>query len=433
MACSWSRWARYRRGPSAGAAGRGHRPVAVQAARSSPSWQRTPHRPGTAPPSRAGLGQGTDTSASVCGSSQCVLAPRFGALAPFRSRPARSVIARSSANLAFRIAAGAARLAALYLATHAVGAFVGWQVMAEAEPARAAADEPKDEDDEDDEDDAKTKSTKKSKTFKSGDKQPDARLTRITRYNAFCPTCVPQEATPEPSPLPGGVDMPVLEFPDAVRTQLPLALVATMEAEAPGISLATISQNDGGTGVYAEGDEVLANVTLLTVDLGIVYLRTATRVEYLQLSSDEPPPKPGRTTTDTKKKDDGKTSKSKYELDGASDAIKCDGMSCTVERRFVQQLLANPAVLATQGNARPYERQGLSGFRLSRVRKGTLPRLLGLRTGDLITAINGQPLNSLDGAMKLYAKLRNASHLTVDMVRNKSGTRHEMRLDIQII
>lgn len=333
--------------------------------------------------------------------------------------------------MAFRVAAGAARLGALYLATHAIGAFVGWQVMAEAESPEARTDEEDDEEDEDeDEDDAKDKSKATKSKYAMGDRQPDARLTRITRYNAFCPACLPEEAVEDGPPPPGGDDTLELEFPDAVRTQLPLALVATMEAEAPGISLATISQHEGGTGVYAEGEQVLDNVTLLAVDLGIVYLQTATRVEYLQLSSDEPPPKPTKLES---KKDDKDTKKSKYELDGAADAIKCQGMSCTVERQFVQQLLANPAMLATQGNARPYEKEGVSGFRLSRVRSGTLPRMLGLRTGDLITAINGQPLNSLDGAMKLYAKLRNASHLTVDMIRNKSGTRHEMRLDITII
>lgn len=314
--------------------------------------------------------------------------------------------------MAFRVAAGAARLGALYLATHAIGAFVGWQVMAEAESPEARTDEEDDEEDEDeDEDDAKDKSKATKSKYAMGDRQPE-------------------EAVEDGPPPPGGDDTLELEFPDAVRTQLPLALVATMEAEAPGISLATISQHEGGTGVYAEGEQVLDNVTLLAVDLGIVYLQTATRVEYLQLSSDEPPPKPTKLES---KKDDKDTKKSKYELDGAADAIKCQGMSCTVERQFVQQLLANPAMLATQGNARPYEKEGVSGFRLSRVRSGTLPRMLGLRTGDLITAINGQPLNSLDGAMKLYAKLRNASHLTVDMIRNKSGTRHEMRLDITII
>ncbi|MCX4245966.1 type II secretion system protein GspC [Paraliomyxa miuraensis] len=334
------------------------------------------------------------------------------------------------APVAIRLVSGAATLVALYLGTHAIGAFMGWKVMDVEPPEAAAAEDDEAEAEADDEED-ESKRKPKIPTVKT---QPDARLTRITRYNAFCPTCVPEDAPPEEAAQPALPVTPTgeLEFPGAVRSQLPLALVATMEAEAPGISLATISKQDGGTGVYAEGDEVLDQVTLLAVDLGIVYLRTATRVEYLQVSSDDPPPVPTAMPTP---KDEGKDppKTNKNEIDGASDAISCQGMSCTVKREFVSQLLANPAVLAGQGNARPYSRDDLKGFRLSRVKSGSVPNMLGLRSGDVITGINGQPLDSLDGAMKLYARLRNASHLTVDLTRNRSGERQELRLDISII
>jgi general secretion pathway protein C len=335
---------------------------------------------------------------------------------------------------------GAGQLGALYLATHAIGAFLGWKVMADAEPAEVASAEDEDDEDADAEADDAEGEGKSKPAIPTVKTQPDARLTRITRFNVFCPTCAPEEAVAmagEAPPLPGrGGEMEALEFPGAVRTQLPLALLATMEAKAPGISLATLSQQDGGTGVYAEGEEVLPSVTLVAVDLGIVYLENKSvgggRVEYLQVSSDDPPPAPKAPEEAAAEKDE-KPKKKTNEIEGASDAIACNGTSCTVERQFVNQLLANPAVLASQGNARPYARDDLKGFRLSRAKSGTLPHMLGLRSGDVITAINGQPLDSLDGAMKLYAKMRNASHLTIDVTRNKSGARQEIRLDVSII
>lgn len=348
-------------------------------------------------------------------------------------------IARLTPSSALRLALGAGQLVALYLATHAIGAFAGWKVMADAEaPAAEADDEDAEPEADEDDDEAKKKVAPPPSVT-----QPDARVTRITRYNAFCPTCAPEEpeadaaATPEGPMLAGTGE---LEFPGAVKTQLPIALLATMEAGPPGISLATISQADGGTGVYAEGEEVLPRVTLLAVDLGLVYLRNhnvggtaGSRVEYLQVSSDDPPPAPTKAPDEEDDKKNEEPKKSDNEIEGASDSISCNGNSCTVERKFVDKLLANPAVLASQGNARPYAREDLKGFRLSRAKKGTLPHMLGLRSGDVITAINGQPLDSLDGAMKLYAKLRNASHLTVDVMRNKGGDRQEIRLDISII
>ncbi len=349
-----------------------------------------------------------------------------------RPRP-ETIISRSSTTLALRIALGAGRLAALYLATHAVGSFFGWQVMADAEPREALADVDDDEQDEDDGKASKSKVKTSNGSIPYGNTQPDVRQSRVTKYNVFCPTCVPVVDEPGviETPLGGTLDVQDSEYPDAIRTSLPLALVATMEAEDPGISLATISHSGGGTGVYAEGDAVLDEVTLLAVDLGIVYLGVQARVEYLPMSSEEPPP-PRGPKMDTEELKPPKP-KSKNEVDGASDSINCNGNSCTVDRAFVAKLLANPALLARQGNARPYSRDDLKGFRLSRVKKGTIPRMLGLRSGDVLTAINGQPLNSLDGAMKLYAKLRNASHLTVDLTRNRSGQRQEVRIDISII
>ena len=331
---------------------------------------------------------------------------------------------------------------ALYLATHAIGAFTGWKVMADAEAPEAAEAEADEDEADEDEDEDEANKKKPIPTVKT---QPDARVTRITRYNAFCPTCVPPEAVTaaaggNPS-MPAG---PLLtlegeeldpELVGAVPTQLPLALLATMEAKAPGISIATISQPDG-TGIYAEGEEVIADVELVAINLGLVYLRNGQqgdRVEYLQVSSDDPPPVPTEAPEGEGEEEEEKPKKNANEIEGASDSISCNGNSCTVERKFVDQLLANPAVLASQGNARPYARDDLKGFRLSRVKTGTLPRMLGLKSGDVITAINGQPLDSLDGAMKLYAKLRSAAHLTVDVTRNKAGERQEIRLDISII
>ncbi len=304
--------------------------------------------------------------------------------------------------------------------------------MSDAAVPEATAE---DEDEDEDEDDPKTKAKKDKPPIPFAQTQPDSRETRITRYNVFCPTCAPVEAEAEAEGLtiPGTTDVKDSDYPDAVKTQLPLALIATMEAEDPGISLATIMRSETSTtGVYAEGEQVLDNVSLLAVDLGIVYLRNAARVEFLQMSAEAPPPPKTRGDKDEKKKEPEKK-KNKYAIDGAADAIKCDGNSCTVERKFINQLLANPAALATQAAARPYTRDVLSGFQLSRVRKGTIPRMMGMRSGDVVTSINGQPLETLDGAMKLYAKLRNASHLTVDYVRNRTGTREQHRLDIQII
>jgi len=227
------------------------------------------------------------------------------------------------------------------------------------------------------------------------------------------------------------------DFPGAIPSKLPLTLLATMEATAPGISVATIRSvgtDASFTGLYEEGDEVVDNVELQAVRSGIVYLLVDSHIEYLQIGVVAEPPK--TPAVRPKPKDDGKAkpTKKKWEIEGAEDAIKCSSDTvCTVDRAFMDRLLANPGQLITQGKAMPYDNKGLKGFRLSSVRKGTIPRMLGLRTGDVITGVNGQPLGSIDGAMKLYTKLRRASHLTFEVTRNRGGERTPITLQIDIV
>jgi general secretion pathway protein C len=203
-----------------------------------------------------------------------------------------------------------------------------------------------------------------------------------------------------------------------------------MEATGPGTSLATIVVEDGAIGVYAEGDELMEGVEILAIETGVVHLLAGNRRELLRLSSPEDPKKPKKPAAPATKKKPPK--KGKNELDGARDAISCKGLSCTVDRAFVNKLVASPAMLMKQGRAMPYSRTGLKGFRLSGVFKGTLPNLLGLKTGDVITSINGQSLESIDGATQMYMSLRTASALSVEFTRSKGGERQENKLEVEI-
>ena len=47
------------------------------------------------------------------------------------------------------------------------------------------------------------------------------------------------------------------------------------------------------------------------------------------------------------------------------------------------------------------------------IRRGTLPQLIGLHNGDLLTAINGKSLAGLDQAMETYSSLRGAKRFEI--------------------
>lgn len=62
------------------------------------------------------------------------------------------------------------------------------------------------------------------------------------------------------------------------------------------------------------------------------------------------------------------------------------------------------------------------------IRRGTLPKLLGLENGDMITEINGQSLTSIDKVMSKYTKLRRASRLEVEIVRRGKSMTKEIQI-----
>ncbi len=62
-------------------------------------------------------------------------------------------------------------------------------------------------------------------------------------------------------------------------------------------------------------------------------------------------------------------------------------------------------------------RDGLKGYRVLPQRNRELYNKLGIRPSDLVTAVNGVPLNNTQEAMKLMQTLQDAQSLQVDIVR----------------
>lgn len=239
---------------------------------------------------------------------------------------------------------------------------------------------------------------------------------KIVEGNPFCPTCSPaDEAAPEAlasgaRPLGTG----------EVRSSLPLQLLATMESDDPAWSMATIRDLDSNSlGPYVANEAVRPGVTIFAVERGKVILLNQGRREYISLGAEPAKPKPAPVQS-TRKATKAKSSKGKsVAIAGAEQAIDCSSAnSCTVDRKFVESLLANPKQLMSQARMYPVRRDGEpAGFKVSRIQSGSLATLIGLQNGDVLSEINGQKLGSIDDAMGMYMKLRRASHLSVVVER----------------
>lgn len=284
----------------------------------------------------------------------------------------------------------------------------------------AAATEGDEEEEEEDDDATKVlASATATKSPPTSRRALGAAAATLDRYNPFCPGCVD-------APVAGAEILaqgPADPGTPAVATRLPLRLHATMESDRASDSLATIYDTERTiVGVFAIGDTVRPGATLASVGGGHVVLRTAAGDERLDLGA--PPPAAPEPAPESKSKPKPVADAPK---DDGLDAISCATEDvCTVERAFVDDILANPAKFASSA-PRVAPAPG-GGFKLSGIRKGSLGAKLGLKTGDVLVSVNGAEIQGIDDALALMTKLRRATNLEVLLERKGATVRKAIEI-----
>jgi general secretion pathway protein C len=189
-----------------------------------------------------------------------------------------------------------------------------------------------------------------------------------------------------------------------------LILAGTIATQDPKHGVAIIAERGNPSKVYAVGERVAGGATLHSVYLDRVILDRAGALETLQLprqilASNSAPPTMQRRGAD------------------AGTVAAVDNI-----RRMVQQ---DPGILDQVMRTVPsYDNSAgkLRGFRAYPGRNRQIFGKLGLKAGDLVTAINGTPLDDPQRSQDVFNTIQTSDHVTVTVERG--GQKQDISLNI---
>jgi len=186
------------------------------------------------------------------------------------------------------------------------------------------------------------------------------------------------------------------EIEELELTSLKIALLGTVTGNEQN-AFAVIEETDKRKqGLYKIGDSV-QNATVKKILREKVVLRVGTKDEILTMEESA-----------ASRRDRGRRPSKSTER----------GTTIMVSRKDIQSSLKDINKLMSQVRIRPHFKDGKSdGLSVSRIKGGSIFSKLGLRNGDIVQKINGEPINSPDEVLVLYEKLKSGSRVSLEVTR----------------
>ena len=179
-------------------------------------------------------------------------------------------------------------------------------------------------------------------------------------------------------------------------TSLKIALLGTVTGSEEN-AFAVIEETDKRKqGLYKIGDSV-KNATVKTILREKVVLRVGTKDEILTMEESA-----------ATRRDKGR---------GPSKPT-ARGSTITVSRKDIQSSLEDINKLMSQVRIRPHFKDGESdGLSVSRIKGGSIFSKLGLRNGDIVQGVDGNPISNPDDIISMYNDLKSASDVAIQILR----------------
>ncbi|WP_455222908.1 type II secretion system protein GspC [Kaarinaea lacus] len=238
---------------------------------------------------------------------------------------------------------------------------------------------------------------------------------KITEYNLFG-KYEPQKAVVAP------VQPAVVP-----ETRLNLKLRGVFSSDDKTAARAIIADSRGEEDSYSIGAQVPGGAILNEIYPDRVILEHNGRLETLKLPVDDMPDSDaGPSSATASSRGAGVAPTSRISGSSVSQGDIAQASASTQDNaallgQYRDALMNDPNSVMGLVNVRPYQKDGqLVGYRIRPGKDRALLRRFGLRSGDVVTAVNGVPMNNPVKALEVLRDLSSASQLTVDIERNGS-------------
>lgn len=220
----------------------------------------------------------------------------------------------------------------------------------------------------------------------------------------------------DPAARGGNTSKTEVETTSAPVAAVNLKLHGTVDG---GVNLLALIEAAGKVSVYRPGDKLPGGGELLTVERSRVLIRLADGREA-ELVFDKK-----QSPVSTVREARGK------QRQAPGSGIRSMGDNrWVISQSEIDKARSNLGSLLKQARMEPYVVNGQTeGFVVRMIRPRTLLANLGMKVGDVVSAVNGVELDSPEKALQIFQQLREAKRLTVDLTRGQEKMTFEYNVD----
>jgi general secretion pathway protein C len=214
------------------------------------------------------------------------------------------------------------------------------------------------------------------------------------------------------APVPQPVDLMALE-----ETELDVKLWGTLVLSDDGRSYAVIEdKKSGGQNLYQVGDKIQDALVKLILRERVV-LDVDGKDEILQIEELVPASAGGGV----------RTAQAMPEAPSPPEPVSRE---VNIDRKIIDEAMGNIGELMKQVRIRPFFEGGNpAGLSLVGVAPGSIFQQMGIRNGDVLQAVDGQPIQTVDDVVNLYQTLSSAETMAIQVRRG--GRTEEIQYKIE--